>query len=149
MAGAREHASGHLLLACRCWRLPQAPRASPRNLPDPLELSPVPLPSSGPLFLSRPSTTVSTARCPRGHRAPLASPSSPRAPPPSPASLHQLARCRMPCLALYPAIFVVSAPRSPATSHHRQPLPELTKTTVDCAVCSSAFPLSPRAFCSP
>ena len=48
MAGAREHASGHLLLARRCWRLPRAPR----HPLDPLNLSPHSLVLSPSLVLS-------------------------------------------------------------------------------------------------
>ena len=86
VAGAREHASGHRLLACRCWSLPRAPRASPRPSPGPSH-SPT---ASSPSSALSPNAPAAADVHHRGHRLPLASPTCLGAPPHRPRPLRQV-----------------------------------------------------------
>ena len=83
----------------------------------------------------------------RGHRLPLASPTCPGAPPPSPTSLCRLTRRQMPRSAGPDPFFLLSSPRSPPLPCSLWTSPAPTDLPIVLAVSfSSSFP-EPR--CSP
>ena len=80
--------------------------------PPALSHSPSVPPSSPSLSLSRPNTTIAAARHNHGHRASLAPPTSPEAPPRPPLPLHQATRPRTPCIAAHVAVPLLGHRRS-------------------------------------
>ena len=140
MAAVRAHAP-RPPPACRfSLDVPGDATRSPRPLP----LSPVLIPSPGPLSFTHPNGFVAAARHHRSHRAPLAFPCCPAAPSRRPRPLSRVRQRRTACIAPCTLDFAASAPRSPATSRRRQPVPDRAVCFYVTAVSSATF--SPFSF---
>ena len=100
-------------------------------------------PPASPLSLSllKHGEAVAAVRRHRDHRAPLASPTRPKAPPRRPRPLCRATRHRTPQNIITAVVFYLEQPRSPAPVRRPRRLPRATNLLIDSAVSSSLFPL--------
>ena len=127
--------------------MPPAPLDALVDLRRPLDRPDTPI---RPLHLSLaspppwPTLPSSRRREPRSHRAPLAFPCCPAAPSRRPRPLSRVRQRRTACIAPCTLDFAASAPRLPATSRRRQPVPDRAVCFYVTAVSSATF--SPFSF---